>query len=497
MNQNHNGRRRVRGTAALAASSALLSAILLAGCGSVGGSPSPAGWCKDTPDQVNNLSKEPASVIPAVDAGQPKGDFPKPAADGQPVKADIAIAPAPAVNPVPKPVAPAIPFLPPARVPVSGAALTASAEPAIPMEPEPAASQPAASQQAVPTPVAAEAQSDVAPLPPPPRVSSAPIAPVPTAAPAPAQAAAPAPAEPVAAVAAAAPQVPEAQASAPMPVSAPAAVPVSAAAASGPISLVPQPASAAAPVAEAARVEAPKAAPPTPGPLAEAPPSAPASTQSRVAIPAQAPTQVAPALPAPEPVLAVPPSPPTVGDIYRQRLAEFDGPAIRLAPQLGVTAAPAAALADGGGEAIHLVPPSELRKHAARRCGVRPLSAFDGSRSAASFEVGAVRFGEGTAEMSAQEHHRLREVAKLYREMGGTVRVLGYSASSRLDIDPLANRRANRQLAAQRADAVAHALVHLGVPGRHIFAGAALGGDLFSARRDPSAGEAAQIYIDY
>jgi outer membrane protein OmpA-like peptidoglycan-associated protein len=129
--------------------------------------------------------------------------------------------------------------------------------------------------------------------------------------------------------------------------------------------------------------------------------------------------------------------------------------------------------------------------------GVRPLDSYRDGHVAASFQVGTVSFGEGTSALPRAEVQRLKDIAQLYRERGGTVRVLGFSASARLDVNPQANQEANRQLATRRAQTVARELVRLGVPGQKIYAGSALALGRASLWGGAPSNDATEIYIDY
>lgn len=240
----------------------------------------------------------------------------------------------------------------------------------------------------------------------------------------------------------------------------------------------------------------------------EAPPPPPRLTSGGVvpaAAPVPAPAQVASAATAPARVASVAPAAAmtapatTVEEVYRRRLAEFNsGRVAAVAPTpvsaavpVSMTTAPVAA-AGGYNYRTVLIPPSEYHRNLVHdNGGARPLEAFEASRSAASFQVAAVRFGEGTAELPAGEQQNLKDILELYRSNGGTIRIFGHSASPRLEIDASTNQMANRQLAAARAAAIARALVKLGIPARKIFAGAAP--DLAQA----STGETTEIYIDY
>jgi len=246
---------------------------------------------------------------------------------------------------------------------------------------------------------------------------------------------------------------------------------------------------------------------PTPVPVSAAPVATPVPTPVPVSAapvatptPAPAPVQVA-AASAPL-AMTAPAAPPaaSVEEVYRQRLAEFNAgtvpaavPAVSSPAAKEAVVSPAVADVDSG---TVLISPAEYRRKLAHdNGGARPLEAFDASHSAASFQVAAVRFGEGTAALSAGEQQHLKDVAALYREKGGEIRIFGRSASPRLEMDAKANQAANRQLAGGRAASIARELVKLGVPARKIFAGAAAA----SASASASAvnGETTEIYIDY
>ncbi|HVI51292.1 MAG TPA: OmpA family protein [Candidatus Sulfotelmatobacter sp.] len=259
---------------------------------------------------------------------------------------------------------------------------------------------------------------------------------------------------------------------------------------------------------EVAKAAAPKVAPGQGSPeVAAASASAPAVQTGAVVPPppvvqtsdAAPPPPAAQAAAAPAPTLRAPPAgPESVEDAYKRRLTEFSAPPVQPAasfqPSSGraplLSAAPTVAapaysqsayasmdLASSQGQVIHLVRPGHAKaasQTAARNAsGARPLSDFNESRSAASFDLASLNFGEGTSALSDAERAHLRDVAALYRQKGGSLRIIAASSSPRLDVDPAANREANRALARTRADAVASELVRLGVPARKIFAGVA------------------------
>ncbi|PKU23061.1 OmpA family protein [Telmatospirillum siberiense] len=453
----------------LAASSVLLSTILLAGCSSVGSALNPLDWfgssdqstsAKENPPDDSGFPKIRNDKRPDVATTKERSDLTKGLAadhsnakytqdvlrrEGNPTRPlgiESAVAPkddvsaqTPAVSPVTSPVfvkpsvtqAPAAETAPVSAAPAVTAPATSATAPAptvASMREQSAVAQPEAASAAAVVPAKPDVVVDDTPPPPPPKLPPSTVA---ASAPAQTASAAPAPA--------------------------PAAVEQASS-------------------ATATAVVAP--APASTAPVSEA----------KVAAPA--------AVTAPSPVAE--PAPASVDEVYRRRLAEFSSGTTSSPSALTAPAAKPLAPAAEAAPATVLLSPAEYRRTLSHdNGGARPLDAFDGTRSAASFQVAAVRFGEGTAELSAAEIAHLRDVVALYREKGGSIRVLGRSASPRLDIDAKANLLANRQLAGGRAAAIARELIKLGIPARKIYAGAVPSTGAASA----SNGESTEIYIDY
>ncbi|HIJ39025.1 MAG TPA: OmpA family protein [Rhodospirillaceae bacterium] len=308
------------------------------------------------------------------------------------------------------------------------------------------------------------------------------------------------------------PPVPAEPAASPSVVSQPAAVANVPAPALAQPELPPPPPPPPAPRPVPSAVTPPPPPPPPPPVRAEAPMPAPAPAPAPIVAPAPviapppAPVAVAPATlpsnslgvsPVAAPVTQAPSAPLSVDEIYRRRLSESNAASPQPAP---IAAAPRSALApmaSAGTDAVTLVSPAQAKK-ASRVAGIQSLAAFDAGRSAASFQVGSVAFGEGTIELVPASRAGLRQVADLFREKPGVIRIIGRSDSARLDVDSVANRDANRHLAAGRAEAVGLELVRLGVPARKIYAGAAAD----AGRASLIAGslttpDLTDIYIDY
>jgi len=133
-----------------------------------------------------------------------------------------------------------------------------------------------------------------------------------------------------------------------------------------------------------------------------------------------------------------------IDEQYQRRLTESAGSSVAATE----VTAPAVLLA-GGDETIHLVPPGG---HA--RLAPRPAAPDS------SFQVAALDFGGTFATLTDLDKKALAVVAKLYRQTGGIIRIVGLptQAGAADDATELA-----------RANAVALELTRLGVPSAKLF----------------------------
>lgn len=136
----------------------------------------------------------------------------------------------------------------------------------------------------------------------------------------------------------------------------------------------------------------------------------------------------------------------------------------------------------GEEEPIHLVPPSGKRAHKGGGKGM----AAPAPEPSASFQVASLDFRAGSHDLTAADRTSIAEVARLYRQTGGVVRVVGHApAYGAGSIDQMMD---GLEASMRRANAVARELTKRGVPAGKIMVGA-----------DPAAavGDAgAQVYID-
>jgi outer membrane protein OmpA-like peptidoglycan-associated protein len=121
-------------------------------------------------------------------------------------------------------------------------------------------------------------------------------------------------------------------------------------------------------------------------------------------------------------------------------------------------------------------------------------------QSAVSVQVGTVLFSNGSSKLSRNDIKILNNIAKIKKEKGGTLRVIGHASSRTRDVNPLRHRLVNFRLSLARANVVARRLVQLGIPAQDVQVMAKADNDPVYYEFMP-AGEAgnrrAEIYLDY
>ena len=80
-----------------------------------------------------------------------------------------------------------------------------------------------------------------------------------------------------------------------------------------------------------------------------------------------------------------------------------------------------------------------------------------------SVKVATIQFVSGSARLSQGDRNILRAVYRLHRQRGGRVRVVGHSSSRTRSMDPIRHKMVNFKISADRAEAVAGALVRAGL----------------------------------
>ncbi|HUA54519.1 MAG TPA: OmpA family protein [Candidatus Sulfotelmatobacter sp.] len=145
-----------------------------------------------------------------------------------------------------------------------------------------------------------------------------------------------------------------------------------------------------------------------------------------------------------EPPVAPPPTvPPDVAVVPNAAPAPAAAPPAR--PTTLAALPPAASTAPQLDEALRRTFPE-----AGQRAGIEALAA-------------TIYFRDGSAALTDDDRTIVREIARLHRERGGTVRVVGYASPDAAGGDVMAKRLANLDIAGRRADAVSHELGRFGV----------------------------------
>ena len=130
-----------------------------------------------------------------------------------------------------------------------------------------------------------------------------------------------------------------------------------------------------------------------------------------------------------------------------------------------------------------------------------PPIGFEGaSRPAISVRAGVITFQTGSATLPKGATKIVREAAKLHRERGGTVRVVGHSSSRTRELSLERHKLANFSISMDRATAVADALVQAGIDPSAVFLSAVGNQEPISHEWMPSGqlkNQRTEIYLDY
>ncbi len=171
------------------------------------------------------------------------------------------------------------------------------------------------------------------------------------------------------------------------------------------------------------------------------------------------------------PSAAAPSSGASVQEIYRVRLAQ------RLGQGGAGQSSPANASSPGAALSFDTVVVSSAGVQVggkAQAAATRPIPALprvgsvvavvpDAATGATSLKVATILFRNGSARLSQSDHEILRSVARLHRQKGGRVRVIGHASSRTRSMDPVRHKMVNFKVSADRAQAVSDALMRAGL----------------------------------
>ena len=114
--------------------------------------------------------------------------------------------------------------------------------------------------------------------------------------------------------------------------------------------------------------------------------------------------------------------------------------------------------------------------------------------------VATIQFADGSAKLDAEARAIVAQVAKLQREKGGAVRVVGHASMRTRPMDPDRHGQVNEKISAARADAVVQQLTRLGVKSSAVAADALGDSDpvFFEVMQTGEAGNRrAEIYMEF
>ena len=114
-------------------------------------------------------------------------------------------------------------------------------------------------------------------------------------------------------------------------------------------------------------------------------------------------------------------------------------------------------------------------------------------------KVATIIFNDGSSRLGSVDKQILRDVMAIQRERGGRLHIVGHASSRTRAMNPSRHNKVNQEMSAARADAIAKALVAMGVPKNLISVVARADADPMYYEVMPT-GEAgnrrAEIYID-
>jgi len=217
----------------------------------------------------------------------------------------------------------------------------------------------------------------------------------------------------------------------------------------------------------------PPSNPAAPAPSASTSTAAPSTSAAKGRGQEQPPAEsslVSPTMPS-TPQGQVPPPPPAQPEVART--SPPPAPTIPSATPSAPAAAP------------HLTPPAGVRAGGQPSLAMRtPAKA----QSPVSVSVGDVVFAQGSSDLADTQRSALSEIAGLYKQTGGDIRIVGHSEPGHSN-DAIRQRIAGLDLALDRANAVAQALTKMGVPAHNIRVEAAPVG----AQEQPRA----EVFMEY
>lgn len=242
-------------------------------------------------------------------------------------------------------------------------------------------------------------------------------------------------------------------------------------------------------------------------PVAAPPPYAPARSATPSGLPQAPPApQIVASEPRAQMMPAEPPTPAMVEAPDQAQLrSAFES---ALAQSGGVVAQPASGIRDANKSNVVArgavrnplpMPPSERNQVALRAPPIADAGTFVGARGPGA-PAATVLFDNNSSRLSGDDLRLLENIVNMKKGRAGVLRVVGHASSRTKDLDPVRHRLINFRLSLARANAVAAALVKMGIPAKDVAVEARADNEPVYHEVMP-AGEAAnrraEIYLDY
>ncbi len=107
-----------------------------------------------------------------------------------------------------------------------------------------------------------------------------------------------------------------------------------------------------------------------------------------------------------------------------------------------------------------LTPPAQLTPAPASSPGLHRSA---GGPVGGPLKVATIQFGNGSSRLGQRDKAILRDVVRLQRQRGGRFHIVGHASSRTRPMDPVRHQMVNFKISAARADAIAQALIGMGV----------------------------------
>jgi outer membrane protein OmpA-like peptidoglycan-associated protein len=204
-----------------------------------------------------------------------------------------------------------------------------------------------------------------------------------------------------------------------------------------------------------------------------------------------------PAPPAPAPVANAPRLQPPLTPDAMQPAPQFSGQSFDVAAGQGTVVISSNSVSQGQPQAAAIPLPGG--SGVAVPAGANPLEAYNPIGVSQSVHLATIQFANGSANLSDRDRQILSQVAQIAASRGGAVRVIGHASQRTSDMSPADHAEVNGRISAVRANAVAQAIISMGVPANRLYVGGASASQPRYLEVMPS-GEAgnrrAEIYID-